>query len=321
MHFSRIQLKHIDFSHSDFSLTPDNYAEKISERLKASIQRVGILHPPILKECTSSSFQIISGRKRLWATSDLGYTSCDCYKVHSDISDIEALNISLEDSIFSHPLSPIEQAKYLQKAQSNLHTKELAHLFSSITGIPLAPFQLNQKIKLLDLEDPIQDSVHEKSLDEKVALEMTQISFGDRLALYDIISTLKLSISNQKKLMTSCRELAGRGKTTILEILSGKDVESILTLSDENTPQKAAKLMNLFHNKRFPRLSDAEKTFNKFASGLQLPDNISLNHALSFEKDMIQMAITFKDQQEFVKTWRLIEPYCRNIVEEKNNEK
>lgn len=317
MLFSPIQIKHIDFSDLTFSLTPENYAQKVPESLTDSIKRVGILHPPILKENTPSSFQVISGRQRLWAASDLGYTSCHCYKVQSNISDIEALNISLEDTILSHTPSPIEQAKYIQKAWNHLNSEKLASLFSSITTIPLTSFQLDQKLKLLKLEDPIQDAVHEKALTEKVAMEMAQMSFGDRLALYDVIISLQLSVSNQKKLTMFCQELSGRMKTTILELLSGKDVESILTCSDENIPQKAARLMSFFYKKRFPRLTEAEKTFHNFVSGLHLPQNISLSHSPSFEEDKILMAITFNNQKELLKTWGIIKPYCRNIVEEK----
>ena len=320
MNFCRIEIKHIDFSDFSFSLTPDNYPQKIPQHLKASIQRVGILHPPILKMISETSFHIISGRKRLWALSDLGYATCDCYTVHSDISDIEALNISLEDSIFSHSLSPIEQAKYLHKANQYLAAKDLSTLYSSITSMPLTPYQVNQKLKLLELEDPIQDAVHDKFLDEKVALEMTEMLFRDRLALYDVISSLQLSTSNQRKLISACRELAGRHKTTVSEILSGKDAEAVLTLPDANIPQKTTAFMRLLHKKRFPRLTEAEQIFNTFVSGLQLPDNISLIHAPSFEKDSIEMAITFRNQQELIKTWQLIKPYCQKTAKGKHND-
>ncbi len=284
--------------------------------MKVSIQRAGILHPPIIKEKTPSSFQIITGKQRLLAAAALGHATCSCYKVHSDISDIEALDISLEDTILSHQPSPIEQAHYLQKALGHLPVDEVAIHYSAITGTAINPFHIKQKTALLTLEEPLQIAVHEKSLDEKVAMEMTKMSFGDRFALFDIISALQLSVSNQKKLTSSSRELAGRLKIMIRDILGGEEVLNIFANEESNLPQKASKLMGLIHKKRFPRLTDAENTFHTFVSGVHLPKNISLNHSPSFEQDTLQMDITFKNQDEFMKVWPKIETHFRVTSEE-----
>lgn len=316
MLFSRIHIKHIDFSDTTFSLKPDNDTHVTPEKMKASIQRAGILHPPIVKENTASSFQIITGRQRLLAASEIGHTTCNCYKVHSDISDIEALDISLEDTLLSHPLSPIEQANYLQKALELLPVEEVTSRYSAITNTSSSPFHIKQKTPLLTLNEPMQIAVHEKSLDEKVAIEMTKMSFGDRIALFDIITALQLSVSNQKKLTTSCMELSGRMKTSIRDILIGKDVLEIFANEESNLPQKASQLMGLIHKKRFPRFTEAEKTFHTFVSGLQLPKNIALKHSPSFEQDTLQMNITFRNQNEFMTMWPAIEAHFKITPEE-----
>ena len=306
MLFSLIPIKFIDFTDYTFSFKPDNYNSDLPENLKGSIQRAGILHPPIVKERTPSSFQIITGRHRLLSAIEIGQTSCNCYKAHPDISDNEALDINLEDTILSHPLSAIEEAQYLRKSIHSLSIEETAGRYSLITGRTMNSFQVKQKLKLLELEDPIQTAVHEKLLEEKVALEMSKMAFEDRMILFEIITLLQLSVSNQKKLTASCLELAGRMKTSPHDILSGEDVQQILAHQESNLPQKASQLMGLIYKKRFPRLTEEENTFHKFVSGLHLPDTISLTHAPSFEKDTIHMDITFSNREECLRIWQNI---------------
>lgn len=311
MLFSRIPIKFIDFTDNTFNLKPDNYRQNISENLKNSIQRIGILHPPIVKEHTSSSFQIITGRHRLLSAIETGQTSCNCYTAHPDISDNQALDISLEDTILSHPLSAIEEAQYLRKSIHSLNIEEAAGRYSLITNKRTSSFQVKQKLKLLELEEPIQTAVHEKLLEEKVALEMSKMSFVDRMTLFEIITLLQLSVSNQKKLTASCLELAGRKNASLRDILSGDDVQHILTHHESNLPQKASQLMELIYKKRFPRLTEEENAFHKFVSGLHLPHNISLTHSPSFEKDTINMDIRFKNREECVRIWKNIANHCK----------
>jgi ParB-like chromosome segregation protein Spo0J len=312
MLFSRIPIKHIDLTDNTFSLEPDNYSRNPPENLKDSIQRIGILHPPIVKEQTPSSYQIITGRNRLLSAIEAGQTSCDCYKAYPAISDNEALDISLEDTILSHPLSSIEEAQYFRKSIRSITIEEAADRFSLTTGKPTSSFQVKQKLKFLELEEPIQTAVYEKLLEGKVALEMNKMAFVDRMTLFEIIMMLQLSVSNQKKLTTSCLELAGRMQASLRNILSGNDVQQILTHHESNLPQKATQLMELIYKKRFPRLTEEENAFNKFVSGLHLPNNISLTHSPSFEKDIIDMNISFKNRKECMRVWQNIANHCKS---------
>jgi len=312
MLFSRIPIKYIDFTDNTFNLKPDNYSQDIPESLKNSIQRAGILHPPIVKERTPSSFQIITGKHRLLSAIATEQTSCNCYKAHPNISANEALDISLEDTILTHPLSAIEEGQYFKKSIRSLSIEKAAVVYSRITNGSISSFQIKQKLKLLELEDPIQSAVHEKLLEEKVALEMSKMSFIDRMTLFEIITMLQLSVSNQKKLTISCLELAGRMKASLHDILSGDDIQQILTHQESNQPQKTSQLMELIYKKRFPRLTEEENAFHKFASGLHLPNNISLSHSPSFEKDTIEMDITFSNREECMRVWQNIANHCKS---------
>jgi len=103
-------------------------------------------------------------------------------------------------------------------------------------------YQIKQLLPLADLEEPLQYAVLNGTLAPKAALQLTQLSFRDRIALFDMIVTLHLSIGNQKKLTSICIELAKRTNQSILSILSDPGIIEILG-SEANIPQKAANTM------------------------------------------------------------------------------
>ena len=80
----------------------------------------------------------------------------------------------------------------------------------------------------------------------------------------------------------------------------------ILNHPEANPPQKAANLMATLTAKRYPRLTEAEKNFQQFTDSLRLPKNATLSHAPAFEKDTVTLTISFKNQEDLLKSWQFI---------------
>ncbi len=305
MSLSRIQLKHIDFSDDTFSLLPSYFQAEIPASLTESIRRAGILHPPIIVEKTASSFIIIAGRQRLLAAQNIT-VSCDCIKLPEKTKKIDLLGIALEEALLCRPLTAIEQATFFEKALQWIDEKEIANRFLPVMGLTKSPYHIQKGLKLLELEEPLTLAVHHGQLDEKVAFELGKMAFGDRLALFDLISTLKLSVGNQKKLAVICREVATRHNSTIIEWLRTPEITKIVSSGDANIPQKTARLMKWLGHQRFPRLSQAEEEFTHFVNDLKLPQQVRLEHSSSFEKDEVQLNLTCSNKEHFLTTWEKI---------------
>jgi len=118
------------------------------------------------------------------------------------------------------------------------------------------------------------------------------------MALFEVIELLGLSSGNQKKLITTCCELAARNRTTVLSILSQPRLTGIINSSNSNIPQKAGHFMKALSEERYPRLTKAENDFRRFEAGLNLPANISITHDPSFEKDELDLTVTCSGRQE-----------------------
>lgn len=303
----RIPISDIDFSDRSFSLNPLP-DDRVPESLLESISRTGLLRPPILKRKSARALLIISGRKRLAAVRDLHINACNCLIIPPETPEAEIFLIRLEDILSTRPATIIEKALFLKNILPHAGEDEVVQELLPLLGLPRHQRYLKRHLALLEMEEPLIISLHKGLLEEKTALTLSGLSFRDRMALYEIIESLRLGVGKQKKLIAVCRELSTREKTTIAEILAGPEIRQILDHPESNTPQKAANLMAWLSRAQTPLLAEAEKEFRQFTGRLDLPPGASLSHSLSFERDTLTLSLVFKNQEEFLEAWRQIRP-------------
>lgn len=307
LHSERVLFSQIDFEDLHYLFSPPRVLTDL-DGLTQSIERVGLLRPPILIKKQNGYYQIVSGHRRLRAAHDAtAESSLLCLILPPDTPVVSALAVALEDACACRPLTIMEQALFLQKALLHLDDNAVCEKFLPVLGLTPNRYHIKNSLPLLQLEEPLAYALHQGFLNESVARELITLSFTDRLALFEVIELLQLSVNNQKKLTVACKELARRDNSSIIAILSGEDIQNILNHPDANPPQKASHLMTTLTAKRYPRLSEAEKDFQQFADSLNLPQNATVNHAPSFEKDTVTLSISFTNRQELLDKWPSIE--------------
>ena len=300
----RIPLSEIDFEDTTYRLVPfiENHEDP---GLRESIAGVGLLHPPILQENFTASFQIVAGRKRLHILRDsIAARDCACIILPRDIDELTVFSILLEETLLTRSLTPVEKAVFFTHILQFIDIDQAARQFLPRLGLAPSPYHINKLLALLDLEDQLLNDLHRGLLSEKTAHELTRLPFKDRLALFETIKQLQLSVGKQQKLLLACRELSGRTHTAIAEILSCVEVNDILNHPQANPPQKSTNLMTWLSQQRFPRLTAAERKFKEFSTAVNLPAGAVLTHALSFEKDVITLSLLFKNENDFLKSWQ-----------------
>ena len=302
----KIAIRQIDFEDNTYSLSP--LGEIILDPLfKESVQRIGILHPPIVKEKAADTFQIVAGRKRLAASRDLlSLTSCVCLVLPQGTPEHDLFTIILEEIKSTRVPTALERAYCLQKTSNFLSEKEIIEKILPIMGLSQNSYHITQSIKLLDLEEPILLGLQAGILHERVAREMISLSFRDRISLFEIIDYLHLSSSNQVKFLNTCKDIAARNNIGIAEFLEDNEFKQILHHEKSNPPQKTANIMSWLSGKKNPLFTDTEKKFNQFIASLELPKHIVVAHTPFFENDMTTLKITFKNLELFRKKWQEI---------------
>ncbi len=309
-HAAGIAIKNIDLASETFLLSPNKGGE-VGRTLLDSIGRVGILSPPILMPRDSDAYQIVTGWRRLAAwQARYGEKPLICLVLEAVTREEECLAIALEDILRQRQATAVEIALFFKKTGRHLDRKRISERFLPTLGLPQNPATIERYLSILELEDPIITAVHNSRLNERLAFELVRLSIRDRLAVFEFVDRLQLSVSNQKKFFTGVAELAGRRKTSLMNVLADKEPMTILEHPTANVPQQTAMLMNWLDRQRFPRLHQAETAFRQLKKDLQLPKDMTLEHALSFERDSLTLSISFADAERL----RRFLPEIRNIL-------
>lgn len=297
-----IPLALIDHDDRTYCLVPIDAPP--DQALSRHIARIGILHPPVVKEGPDGNLVIVAGRKRLKVAADhLKWTSCDCLVLGPEFDPLSTLALALDEALLRGPVSPLVKAIFCKKAVALCPPDEAARRFLPLFGLTPHPVHLGPILALSGLEHPLALALHEGRLEEKTAFALSTLSFRDRFALFDLIDTLHLSVGNQRKVMTICQDLAKRQGSSIHAILADQELHEIIDHPGSNPPQKTTQVMAALSRQHAPNLTAAEKRFSALTQRLSLPKGLALNHAPAFERDEVTLTATFPDQEAFSRVW------------------
>lgn len=312
LELQNVDLAQIDFDNFSYSISPERDAV-CDKALSNSIARYGILLPPIVREIDADLFCIVAGRRRLLALQSLHTErTCACRIIYHKVPEIDVFDILLEAIRICRELTIIEKAIFLQKITAITDERLIIREFLPRLGLAPSGFSIKQTLKLLDLEEPIVRSVHHGQINETVAHGFLVLPPQDRMVLFEIIATLKLSFSYQKKLLHICSELASRNNIHIAALLDNDEVHAILQHKEANPPQKTKNLMLWLSCRHMPRSAQAEEEFSRFLAALQLPPNVSVQHTPFFEDDSITLSITFPNRKYLHQAWEKIRHATHN---------
>ncbi len=267
-----------------------------------SIDLIGIINPPIVRK-KKEKYQIICGRKRLLAANDLGLKKVLCKVVPSWIDDLTCLTIAFEENLTARGFNLIEQALVVEKFLHYLSEEEVINNILPKLGYGAAYKNLEFLIKLNFLEEDLKVLIFRESLSSHVAIKLLSFEEKDRKAIVDLFLILKPSVSRQRQILEMLEDLSCREEKSIRELLETSEIQEILTNEKLNSPQKTEKLYNLLRKRLFPRLTEREEAFRKWANKFS-EIGIRIFPSQSFEKDSYLLQLEFKDQEDLFKKWQ-----------------
>jgi len=313
---STLQISRIDFTDFSYAVSPDRDII-LDDTFRNSIARHGFLHPPIIRETDSGTYVIVTGRKRLFAFRSLypEASACCCLIIPREVPDIDVYSVLLEDIRISRQLTAVEKALLLEKISPLVDVEYIVNEFLPRMDLPPDPFHIRQSLVLLELEEPIIHAIHRGVVHDSVARDIFSLPAADRMALFHIMTSLRLSVSYQKKLVTTCREIASREQKNIAELLESQEASSILNHREANPPQKTKNLMAWLSHKHMPRSSQAEAEFAGFIAAMKLPGKVTIQHTPFFENDAVTLSITFANRKSLQDAWEEI----KNAIQENDD--
>jgi ParB family transcriptional regulator, chromosome partitioning protein len=273
-----------------FELTP----------LVRSIKRVGLVNVPILIEDGKGTKTVVSGYRRIQAVKSLEWDNIPCRVLQeSDFSPLECLLLNLHENLATRSLNNVEKGMVLSHLNSYLPLTEIMKDYMSLLDLPLheETFDLFLRIEK-ELDENIKIHLARGHISLQVVRMLLEMDPVSRLPVFGLISKLKFNINQQLQLINYIIDISHITKAPIIELLKDQPLEKICLNDNLNTPQKAKAVLRLLRTRRFPSLTEAEKTFNKTVSKLDLPKRVRIEPPLFFESPDYRLEILFKEGKE-----------------------
>ncbi len=134
------------------------FQEDSIEALAASIQRDGLLSPPMVRACEEGCYELIAGERRFRALKRLGAVSVDALVVEA--SDCEAAILSLVENLQREELHYLDEAEACRRLTCvhGLTQREVAQRLGRSQSA------VANLIRLLALPEPVREMLRETAL-------------------------------------------------------------------------------------------------------------------------------------------------------------
>ena len=269
----------------------------IPRSLQEDLIENGVLHPPLVIADTAKSFAIVTGVRRIeWIRKFIGPSQIDCMVIKKDAPPRIILNLILTDQGQTAHLSLAEKARFIEIASRFLKMDEVISSFQARLQLPKGRSSISKLPDILQQDEQFIKEIHAGYIQDRMVLELLSLpDKADRLAVMQLFKSLGMGDGKQRRFFGLIRDLAWREESSIAAYLQKEEIIAILDHQEMNIPQKIQHLGNLLPHALTPVSTQAEEVFAKKVKSLGLPENYSISHSPSFEKDETVLSITFKN--------------------------
>ncbi|WP_457574976.1 hypothetical protein [Desulfolithobacter sp.] len=295
-----IALETIDTEDLRYNLNLPDFRDPDRE-LCRDIARFGLLHPPLLLEKEKGRYCLLSGRKRVLALQQTRPVPKNLYGfvLSPDREPLQIFATLLRHALIGNSLSLVEQAIFFHKLTDHVRPEKAVTLLP-LLGLNPRPHVLDELLRCLVLEEPIQAALHSNLVHPRIIRQLLQLSPEERMTLVSLITELRLGGSKQQRVVTLAVDLARREGVPVGDILSRWPRPG----EEANIPQLASSLLDWLHNQAHPRLMEARREFRSFCQRLELPPSVEVQHTTSFEDETTWLRFAFTTRQEAEFFWQ-----------------
>jgi ParB family chromosome partitioning protein len=288
-----VPLTHINLDDQSYRITTTRDKTDIAP----SVRRYGLLVPPALIR-EAGALRIVSGFRRIRTSRRLGQPEIAARLLSSDLRPLDCARIAVTENAAQRPLNLIETARAVQLVSRHCPpTKPCADELAML-GLPNASRMVVKLQGLLRLADSLQAAIVEGWIALNSALEIGELAPRDQQAILEFLSTLRMSVSKQKEVLSMMRDIAGRDGLGVGEVLQSPDIRRIIEDEATESNQKTALVRKLLKKIRYPNLSQAQVRYDEALRTLRFGAQIRLEPPPAFEGETHTMHIRFRNREE-----------------------
>jgi ParB family chromosome partitioning protein len=292
-----IPLQQIDLLDDTFSI---NYLPDL-QKLRSSIEEIGLIQPVLLRK-KRDHYQIICGFRRISVMKELGKSEIES-KVfeEKEMDEFQLFSLSLHENLTTRGFNAVEKAIALDKLIHRFQVHPTAVIKTFLPSLSLEPNEkiLNTYLSLAQMEDEIKTYVLKEEVSRSNVRRLSALTPDDRMAIFSLISRLKLGENRLREILTLLEEISRRNHCIVREIIQGPEIQTVLFQKELTPSQKTDRIKKVLTDLRYPTLNQMEKEFEKERRDLNLPLNISLHHPPFFEKRGLKIEFQFETTEEY----------------------
>ena len=292
-----IPLHQIDLTDDTFSV---NYLPDL-QRLRSSIEEVGLIQPVLLRE-RSGRYQIVSGFRRISVLKGLGKPEIESLVVgEREMDESRLFSLSLQENLTTRGFNVVEKAIGLDKLvhRFQIHPEKVIKTFLPLFSLEPDEKILNTYLSLAKMEDEIKRYVLKEEVSRSNIRRLGSLTPDDRMAVLSLISPLKLGENRSREIFTLLEEISRRDQCTTREIVERPEIQTILSQKELTPSQKTERVKRVLMALRYPKMDRMEKEFEKRRRDLNLPSNLSIHHPSFFEGKGLRVEFQFETMEEY----------------------
>jgi ParB family chromosome partitioning protein len=292
-----IPLEQIDLLDETFSV---NFMPDL-QRLRSSIEEIGLIQPVLLRE-KGDRYQIVCGFRRISVMKELGKSEIES-KVfeEKEMDEFQFFSLSLHENLTTRGFNAVEKAIALDKLIHRFQIDPAAVIKTFLPFFSLEPNEkiLNTYLSLAQMEDEIKTYVLKEEVSRSNIRKLSALTPDDRMAIFSLISRLKLGENRLREVLTLLEEISRRNQCKEKDIVQRSEIQGIISQKELTPSQKTERIKRVLMDLRYPKLNQMEKEFEKKREDLNLPSNISLHHQPFFEGRELKIQFQFETLEEY----------------------
>jgi ParB-like chromosome segregation protein Spo0J len=266
--------------------------------LVKSIDRVGILNPPLLQELPGGRMIPVLGRRRLQAAVELGISQTEVKVVSDRVSEAEGFALALWDNFGHRTFDVASTAVVVRRLLDLLPTEVVADDFLPLLGVPARGPRLERLRAIGGLEEPVLQSLAMGRIQEKTAFILSGMSSDEQGALMELTDALGLNANKRAEVISHLADLSIFHGKPILEFLHAEEARSMVYDKDIPRPERAERFRRLIRSWKFPELVNSEIEFGEWLRGLPQSEGIAVRPAPGFENRECTVEIRTESRKE-----------------------
>ncbi len=293
----KIPLKQIDLADETFSV---NFMADL-QRIRSSIEEVGVLQPVLLKE-KRDGFQIVCGFRRISVLKELLIPEVKARVLEEkERDDLSLFSIALHENLTTRGLNTVEKAIALDKLihRFKLHRSDVIAKILPLFSLETSEKILNTYLLLAGIEDEVKRFVAEEEVSRSNIRRLAAFSADDRKAFLSLVSPLKLGENRLREVLTFLEEITRRDQVTVEGVIGRPEIQSILCQEELTPSQRTEKVKTLLMRSRYPRMYQLEERFEAKRKELNLPVGVTLRHPPFFEGKGLKIELQCETMEQY----------------------